>query len=89
MSLLDEARNAPTRVFRHYGRGIGQGITSESHRVEISTEARDALVELADRVREWCASEGIETTGITVAVSSDDPAWAWARMVAALGRLQR
>lgn len=48
MSLLDEARNAPTRVFRHHGRGIGQGITSESHRVEISTEARDALVELAD-----------------------------------------
>lgn len=65
MSLLDEVRNAPTRVFRHHGRGIGHGITSESHRVEISTEARDALVELADKalvVEEWLREAGYEGT---------------------------
>lgn len=53
MSLLDEARDAPTRTYRHYGNGIGFPFTSENHRVHISAEARDALVELADAVSEF------------------------------------
>lgn len=65
MSLLDEARDAPTRTYRHYGNGIGFPFTSENHRVHISAEARDALVELADKalvVEEWLRGAGYEGT---------------------------